>query len=439
MLDSVLTASRSLEDYRCVVGDETIENLRTLAQPLQGARVLHVNSTPFGGGVAEILHALVPLMNDIGLSAEWRVIGGTPEFYDVTKAMHNNLQGMALDWTADMQNVWLSCNDANAGFYDRHYDYIVVHDPQPAGLLERIMRRTGTSPDGIWLWQCHIDTSESKPNVWDFMRPFIGLYKGAIFTREEYASGNLAMSPIFTVWPAIDPLSVKNRGMIPEEAAEVLAKCGLDNSRPILCQVSRYDPWKDPLGVIDVYHGVKQEVPELQLVMVGIMASDDPEGIEYYQRTLKHAESDPDIHILSNLTEVPVGPLEVCALQQTANVVIQKSIREGFGLTVTEALWKGKPVVAGNVGGIPLQVKHGETGLLASSNSEYVNHIVELLENPTLGEGLGSRGKEHVRQNFLTTRSLADYLRIFQAFNSGAIQSAAAAGDQNKGVSACAQ
>ena len=439
MLQPVTTISRSLDDYRTVIGNEAAESIKALADPLRGARVLHINSTPFGGGVAEILHALVPLMNDIGLHTEWRVISGPPEFFNVTKAMHNSLQGMALDWTADMQDVWLSCNDANAGHYDKQYDYVVVHDPQPAGLLECVMRRNGISPTGTWLWQCHIDTSESKPQVWDFIRPFIGLYKGAIFTREEYAVGNLNVNPIFTVWPAIDPLSIKNREVAPEVVEAVLSKCGLDKSRPILCQISRFDPWKDPLGVIDVYRRVRKKVPELQLVIVGVMAHDDPEGIEYYQRTVAHAEGDPDIHILSNLTEVSVGPLEVGALQQAANVVIQKSIREGFGLTVTEALWKGRPVVAGNVGGIPLQVKHGETGLLANDTVEYIEHIVYLLRNERGGEEMGHRGKEHVRHNFLITRSLNDYLKIFRTYGSGAVQSIAVSGNKSEGVSSCAQ
>jgi len=421
MLEPVVNITRSVEDYRPIVGEETIEGLKALAAPLRGARVLHINATPYGGGVAEMLSVLVPLMNDVGLITDWQVIRGSDDFFTVTKAMHNSLQGMAIDWTADMERTWLSYNDMNAELFDQSYDFVVVHDPHPAGILEGVIRREGHRPSGTWLWRCHIDTSNSRPQVWDFIRPFIGLYHGAIFTRKEYVNGNLGGEPpVFTIWPAIDPLSLKNREISPEVVETVLSRYGGDPSRPMVCQISRFDPWKDPLGVIDVYREVKREVPGLQLVMAGSMANDDPEGEDYYRLTVAHAGGEGDIHMLCNLSDVEVG-----ALQKAASVVIQKSIREGFGLTVTEALWKGRPVVAGNAGGIPLQIEHGVSGFLASTTAEYADHVLYLLKHPEVASEMGNRGKVYARHNLLLTRNLGDYLKLFSRFNSGEYRPAA--------------
>lgn len=409
MLEPVVTCIKKFEEYRPIIGEEAYAGLKSLAEPLRGARVLHVNATPYGGGVAEMLQVLVPLMNDAGLEAEWRVINGSDDFFRVTKAMHNNLQGMELEWTADMEQIWLHYNGINASLLDRSYDYIVIHDPQPAGILEAVIRRDGRRPDGAWLWRCHIDTSSARPQVWGFLRPFVSLYDGVIFTRREYVNGNLGdRPPVFNIRPAIDPLSHKNKEAVPELVEAVLGRLGIDRSRPMICQISRFDPWKDPLGVIDVYREVKREVPGLQLVMAGSMANDDPEGGEYYRRTIEHAGADPDIHLLCNLTDGEIG-----VLQQAADIVIQKSIREGFGLTVAEAMWKGRPVVAGNVGGIPLQIYHGRTGFLADNTPEYVNFALHLLRHPVVASEVGRRAKEYARQHLLITRNLADYLSLF--------------------------
>jgi len=416
VLESVLTTIKRLEEYRPIIGEEGFADMKALAEPLRGARVLHVNATPYGGGVAEMLRVLVPLMNDVGLEAEWQVISGHDDFFRVTKAMHNNLQGMELEWTAEMERTWQEHNDFNAASFDKSYDYVVIHDPQPAGILDGVIRRDGRRPAGTWLWRCHIDTSSSKPQVWDFIRPFVSLYDGVIFTRREYVNGNLGdKPPVYTIWPAIDPLSQKNRESTPEVVEMVLGRLGIDRSKPMICQVSRFDPWKDPLGVIDVYRAVKPEVPSLQLVMAGSMANDDPEGWEYYQRTVEHAGIDPDIHLLCNLTDV-----EISVLQQAADIIIQKSIREGFGLTVAEAMWKGRPVVAGNVGGIPLQIDHGKTGFLANNTQEYVNFIFYLLQHPEIASEAGLQAREYVRRHLLITRNLADYLRLF-ANNSSSV------------------
>lgn len=409
MLEPVVTCIKKLEEYRPIIGEEAYAGLKALAEPLRGARVLHVNATPYGGGVAEMLRVLVPLMNDAGLEAEWQVINGSDDFFRVTKAMHNNLQGMELEWTAVMERTWLEQNDLNAARFDHSFDYVIIHDPQPAGILEAVIRRDGRRPDGSWLWRCHIDTSSARPQVWDFIRPFVSMYDGVIFTRREYVNGNLGdKPPVFTIWPAIDPLSHKNMEASPEMVETVLGRLGIDRSKPMICQISRFDPWKDPLGVIDVYREVKLEVPGLQLVMAGSMANDDPEGWGYYQRTIEHAGGDPDIHLLCNLTDIEIG-----ILQQAADVVIQKSIREGFGLTVAEAMWKGRPVVAGNVGGIPLQIDHGKTGFLADNTQEYVNFVFYLLRHPEVACEVGHQAREYVRQHLLITRNLADYLRLF--------------------------
>jgi len=413
VLESVVISNRYLNDYRPVVGEETVQNLRAMAEPLRGARVLHINATPFGGGVAEILSSLVPLMNDLGIDTGWQVIRGSKEFFNVTKTMHNSLQGMELNWTTDMEKIWLSYNDMNAERFDRFYNFVIVHDPQPAGLLEGVMRRNGHRPNGIWLWQCHLDTSNSSSCIWDFIQPFIRLYEAAIFTRMEYTNANLTgCLPVSIIRPAIDPLTVKNI-MAPAKVIKgVLSRCSIDFRRPILCQVSRFDPWKDPLGVIDVYREVKRKVPGLQLVMAGSMANDDPEGQELYLQTLAYADGDRDIHVFHNLSEVSVGSLEVGVLQQAATVVIQKSIREGFGLTVTEALWKGRPVVAGNTGGIPLQIEHGKTGFLANSTGEYVEYVLYLIRNPDVAADIGRQARKHVHRNLLITRALGDYLQV---------------------------
>lgn len=408
MLNLVPILPKKLEAYRSIVGDERLDEIVTLAAPLRGARVLHVNATAFGGGVAELLGTLVPLMNDLGLVAEWQVIQGATEFFNVTKAMHNALQGMPIPWTAASQDVWLRYNELNAGLFEGTYDYVIVHDPQPAGLLSLTTRRLGHRPAGTWVWRCHLDLTDAQPAVWEFLRPFVEEYDAAIFTLAQYVKAGLKIPAVSIIPPAIDPLSPKNGPIEPASIDEVLRRYGIDRARPIICQVSRFDPWKDPLGVIDAYRLVKRRIPEVQLVMVASMATDDPEGWTYFERTARHAGEDADIHLLSNLNGV--GNVEVGAFQRAASVVVQKSIREGFGLVVAEALWKGRPVVAGNCGGIPLQVIDGKTGYLVNTTQECADRVVYLLEHPQVAETLGEAGREHTRESFLITRYLRDYL-----------------------------
>jgi trehalose synthase len=414
MFGTVPVITRSLSEYREIIGDDRYAEILELADPFKGARVLHLNATALGGGVAEILSSLVPLMNDLGMHTEWQVIRGADEFFNVTKAIHNTLQGMFIPWRPEMRDIYNRYTGLNADFFDEEYDFLVIHDPQPVGILAELLQR-GRPKSGKWIWRCHIDLTDAQPDVWDFLHPCVEAHDAAIFTLEDFVRQDLANPRVFVVPPAIDPLSLKNSPRDEATVQEVMRRYGVDPDRPVLLQVSRFDPWKDPLGVIDAYRIVKEEVPELQLLMVGSMAHDDPEGWSFYERTVRRAGEDYDVHILHNLNGV--GNLEVSVFQTAATVVVQKSIKEGFGLTVSEALWKAKPVVAGRAGGIPLQVLPEETGCLVDNVEQCAEQILRLIRNPEDARRLGERGREHVRQNFLNTRYLADYLKIFEVLS----------------------
>jgi trehalose synthase len=407
MLQTVEVKTKKLADYEPIVGPDVIAAIKAAAAPFAGARVLHINATAYGGGVAEILQTMVPLMRDVGLDATWQVIVGEKEFFTVTKSFHNALQGHSIEISDSERQVFLRDSELNAKLLEGEYDFIVVHDPQPAALLHYHGRQGGKH----WIWRCHIDTSTPYIPVRDFLKPYLLEYDAAIYTMHDYVGSGMTFPKLFIIPPSIDPLAEKNLPMPVEDARMIVGRYGIDLKRPIMVQVSRFDPWKDPLGVIDAYRKVKHQVPEVQLVLAGSMATDDPEGILYYARTLRRAGEDFDIHVLSNLDGV--HNREVNALQTLAGVVIQKSTREGFGLVVTEALWKGQPVVGGKVGGIPLQVIDGETGFLVSDVYGCANACIFLLQNADLAREMGIKAKEHVRQNFLTTRNLLDYLRMF--------------------------
>ena len=412
MFEQVTVPPLSLAAYEPVAGSDAITEIRQLAGPLRGARVLHVNATRYGGGVAEILPTLTALMTDAGLLAEWRVIPGSDAFFNVTKPIHNGLQGMKVQFGEAEQRVYDAANRAFGEAFEGDYDFVVIHDPQPAALRHNL-------PDasGHWIWRCHIDLSATNAEVWDFLRPLVDAYDAAIFTHPDYAQPDLRHPWLAFVAPSIDPLSPKNAVLDPHLLDDVVFRFGLDPHRPLLLQVSRFDPWKDPLGVIDVYRAVKREIPQVQLALVASMASDDPEGMRIYKDVLRHAGPDPDLAILSNLDGV--GSLEVNAFQRSSEVVLQKSLREGFGLTVSEALWKGIPVVGGRVGGIPMQIGHDECGRLVSSVEEATAACLELLRDPGLRQALGRAGRERVRRHFLSTRNLRDYLALFTALRTG--------------------
>ncbi len=405
MLQPVVLAHKSLADYTHIVGRPLIDEIRELAEPLKGKRVVQLSATAFGGGVSEILYTLIPLMRDVGLDVEWQVIYGREEFFNATKVMHNALQGNPQDLTEEQWAVWEQYNEMNARELSRGWDYCIVHDPQPAAIA-------GLEPgkSDRWIWRCHIDVSTPNPSTMARLRPRLEHYQASLFHVADYVPAGMN-GGVNIVPPAIDPLAPKNMALSIEDATFVCRQFGIDVNRPMICQVSRFDPWKDPLGVIDAYRIVKEERPEVQLALVGSMASDDPEGWDFYNSTIAHAEGDPDIHILNNFNNV--GAIEVNAFQSLADVVIQKSTREGFGLTVSEALWKGKAFIGGDVGGIPLQVENGVSGYLVDSVEGCAARALDIVNDPALGKALGRRGKEHVRTNFLMPRYLRDYLRIF--------------------------
>jgi trehalose synthase len=407
MLQPIAVGHKSLADYTHVAGKPLVEEIRQLAAELEGLKVLHLSATAFGGGVSEILYTLVPLMRDVGIETEWQVMLGREEFYNVTKLMHNALQGNPQGLTPEQWQVFAKYNELNALELSEGWDVIIIHDPQPAAILQHVPEKGKR-----WIWRCHIDLSTPNPTVIDRMVPLIRSYDGAVFHLPDYVPDGLDGTPVHICPPAIDPLSPKNMAFSPEDASYVCDQFGLDIDRPLMCQVSRFDPWKDPMGVIDAYRAVKEEVPNVQLALIGSMATDDPEGWEFFNQTMAHAEGDPDVHILNNLNSV--GAIEVNAFQSQADVVIQKSTREGFGLTVSEALWKARPFIGGDVGGIPLQVVDGESGYLVSSAQECADRSIAILRDPDLGKRLGRAGKEHVRRHFLTPRLLRDWLRIFK-------------------------
>jgi trehalose synthase len=405
VLQPVATGHKSLADYTHICGRELIEEIRELAEPLKGKRVVHVSATAFGGGVSEILYTLVPLMRDVGLDCEWQVIYGREEFFNATKLMHNALQGHPQDLDSEQWGTWEQYNEMNARELSGGWDVCLVHDPQPAGLYRLVPEKARG-----WVWRCHIDLSTPNPATIERLLPYIADYPQTLFHMAEYVPDGMH-GKVNIVPPAIDPLMPKNMALSPEDASYVCEQFGIDVDRPLICQVSRFDPWKDPLGVIDAYRVVKERVPNVQLALVGSMASDDPEGWDFFNATIAHADGDPDVHILNNFNNV--GAIEVNAFQSHADVVVQKSTREGFGLTVSEAIWKARPFIGGNVGGIPLQVEDGVTGFLVETVEQCAQRSLELLGDPALGKTLGRRGKEHVRSHFLTPRYLRDYLRIF--------------------------
>ena len=406
MLQPVSVPQKHLNDYASIVGRALADEIRARAERLQGKRVLHLSATAFGGGVSEILYTLVPLMIDVGLACEWQVIYGREEFFNTTKVMHNALQGNPQDLSEDQFRTWQDYNAINAREMSDGWDVCIVHDPQPAALASLVPEKSRR-----WVWRCHIDLSTPNPDTLSRLLPYLEPYPAAVFHMPGYVPPDMD-GRAHIIPPAIDPLAPKNMAFSPEDAVYICEQFGIDVDRPLLCQVSRFDPWKDPLGVIDAYRIVKQEMPDVQLALVGSMATDDPEGWDFFNATVAHADGDPDIHILNNLNNV--GAIEVNAFQSHCDVVIQKSTREGFGLTVTEAIWKGRPLIGGAVGGIPLQVSDGETGFLVSTVEECAERALQILRDPGLGKQLGRAGKESVRRRFLMPRLLRDWLELFE-------------------------
>ena len=388
-----------LEEYRTLVGTDTLEELRLLAGRLNGKSVLHVNSTAVGGGVAEILSRMVPLFSELGIDATWEVIKGGEDFYAVTKKFHNALHGELQEVTPKDYQVYEDALDQNLSRLRLDADIVFIHDPQPAALVKK---RRGSK--NHWIWRCHIDLSRPQPQVWDFLKPYVEQYDACVFSAPAFAQ-TLSI-PQILISPSIDPLSDKNRELSQEEIKTVLDRLRIPTDKPLATQVSRFDRLKDPLGVIEAFQKVKPYAAA-RLLLVGGSAEDDPEGAQVLSEVQERAHEDPDIlvHLLP-----PTSHVEINAIQRASSVILQKSVREGFGLTVTEALWKGKPVIASSVGGIPLQITHTHSGILTHSIDGAAYWLKQLLGDPEFAKKLGENGKEHVRQNFLLTRHLRDYL-----------------------------
>jgi len=392
-----------MEDYAAIIGMPELDEIRFLARHLQGKTVKMVNSTAVGGGVAEILNRLVPLMNELEVPTKWDVITGGNDFYEVTKGFHNALHGGEFNLTDQIMDIFNSYNEQNRQRMEFAEDLFVIHDPQPAGLV-----RSKSDTRGRWIWRCHIDLSNPHPGVWDFLKPMVEQYDATIFSSPAFTR-QLSV-PQYLFYPSIDPLSEKNKELEESYIDKVCDDFGIDRSRPILTQISRFDRLKDPVGVIEAYKLVKKYV-DCQLVLAGGGATDDPEGAVVLQEVMDAAGDDPDVIIL-NLP--PWSALEINALQRASTIIIQKSLKEGFGLTVTEGLWKEKPVVAGAVGGIPNQIIHKLTGILVHSVEGCAYQIRYLLTHPEFATQLGKNGREHAKENFLITVNLKRWLILFQ-------------------------
>ena len=396
-----------LESFRHIVPDETLAEIYTRARSLYGKHILHLNATYQGGGVAEILYSLVMLMNDVGIDAGWRILHGSQEFFEITKSFHNALQGAKLNLSERKRRVYLQVNDSFAKFTHLNHDCVLVHDPQPLALIHSYRKRQP------WIWRCHIDLTDPHKGLWDFLKGFVLKYDQVIMSSEKYFKSDLPVDQRL-IYPAINPLSPKNAALPEKAIKEHLDKAGVPTDKPVITQVSRLDPWKDPEGVIDVYKIVKEKV-DCRLMLCYNVASDDPEGLQMYKKVQRKAnrmlERGDILLVVGNKEKL------VNAVQRFSSVIIQKSTKEGFCLAVTEALWKGTPVVASNVGGIPSQIEDAKNGFLLEPTDEdgFADRIIHLLKNPEEGKELGRLARETVREKFLITRLLADYLDMLNA------------------------
>ena len=397
-----------LDAYREIVGDDIIEELYLLSKRLSGKVIQNINSTSVGGGVAEILNNIVPLLKDLGVDARWDVIKGDERFFQITKKMHNALHAVREKFTQSSFDYFLKVNKQNAKELEYYGDVIFVHDPQPVALVE-CKEKFG----GKWAWRCHIDFSDPDKKLWLFLQKFIEHYDCAVFSAPAFAR-SLSIRQVL-ISPSIDPISDKNKELSGKEVESVFKKFGIDRSRPVVTQVSRFDYLKDPIGVIKAYRLVKKNV-DCQLVLAGGGATDDPEGAEVLEKVKNEAKGDKDVFIL---LLPPASHLEINALQRGSTIVLQKSLREGFGLTVAEALWKKRPVIASAVGGIPLQIKHEYSGILTHTIEGTAYWIKRLLNDPEYAKSLGVNGREHVKNHFLITRHLRDYLMLFLSLYHG--------------------
>ena len=397
----------SLEDFRTIVPDETLAEIYARARGLYGKHIVHVNSTYQGGGVAEILYSLVLLMNDVGIDTGWRILHGSPDFFNVTKKFHNGLQGAGLNLSERKKQLYLRVNNHFARFTHIHHDCVIVHDPQPLALIKYYRKRQP------WIWRCHIDLTDPHRQLWDFLKGFVLKYDQVIVSSESYFKSDLPIDQRL-MCPAINPLTLKNKELDEKTIMKYIQKAGIPTDKPVITQVSRLDPWKDPEGALEVFKRVKEKV-DCRLLFCYNLASDDPEGVQVYTRIHRKAKKLVDngdvLFVVGN------NDILVNSIQRFSSVILQKSIREGFCLSVTEALWKGTPVVASNVGGIPSQIEDGENGFLLEPRDleGFAEKTVHILKNADEAKNLGEKAKETVRQKFLITRLLSDYLDMLNS------------------------
>src|SRR3989338_5331966 len=391
----------TLENYIPIVGQAVIDDLRRISEKLKGRVIQNINSTAVGGGVAEILIRMVPLLKELGVDARWDVIKGGAQFFEVTKKFHNALHGKAEDIKPQDFGVFMETSQKNIDELDTYGDIVYIHDPQPITLVNK--RR-----DNKWIWRCHVDISSPNNEVWKFLKTFIVKYDAAVFSSPSFSQE--LPNRQFLISPSIDPLSDKNRELSQDEIGAVLEKYGIVNDKPIITQISRFDRLKDPLGVISAYQKAKRYA-DCQLILAGGAAQDDPEGMDVLEEVRKKCEGDPEVHVLL----LPQDDIAVNALQRASTIIVQKSLKEGFGLMVAEALWQAKPVVASNIGGIPLQVTHKYSGLLCHSIDGAAFAIKQLLNSPKYAKKLGENGREHIKNNFLITRHVMGYMLLFLA------------------------
>lgn len=402
---------RSIEEFRGIVEDGVIDELKTLAAQHAGLRVLHINSTEYGGGVAEVLSAQIPMLGDLGIATQWGVIDGDERFFEITKSVHNGFQGnKEIPWDRSMEIHYLKTVEQNLATLPQDFDICVVHDPQPMA-IPHLLGEDRFRIAKKWIWRCHIDCADPHPPIWSFIRQFLDPFDAMVFTMKEFVQPEVPGDRVVISAPSIDPTSPKNSHLEKVTVRDICRQYHIDLERPVMAQISRFDPWKDPHGVIAAYKMVKEEIGDVQLVLAGSLAHDDPEGLVLYEELLGARGNDADILILSNFQQV--GNTAINCFQRAADVVIQKSIREGFGLTVAEAAWKGKPVLGGRAGGITLQIQDGVTGYLIETVEDCASRSIELLGDPEHSLEMGEKARELIRERFLTTRELGDWLRLF--------------------------
>lgn len=410
MLPHVILAKKKIEDYQKFISNDLYQEIGELAKQLKGLKITHINATSLGGGVAEILSSLAPLMNNLGIKCHWYTLPPGEKFFEITKKIHNSLQGEEIILTDKEKKFYLSKNkEITRLIRDIKTDIWVIHDPQPLPLISYF---SNPHPSILRL---HIDLSNPQKDAWHFLLPHIEKYNKVVFSIKDFVHGDIPKEKIAIFPPAIDPLSPKNIPLSSESSGSIVQNFEINIDKPLITQISRFDIWKDPLGVIKAYYLAKKEIPDLQLALIGlILAQDDPEAMGVFEKVKKHAKGDPDIFLFSDVMTVNIeNDVLVNAFQVASDVILQKSIKEGFGLTVTEAMWKEKPVIGGNVGGIKLQIEDGENGFLVDSPQQAAKRIIQLIKNPSLAKRMGRKAKTTVREKFLIPRLLKDYLKLF--------------------------